>query len=294
MKTTKILSGITLTLMCSLVASLNAQEIYVAGNNVGEYGLDGSTINASLITGYSDLDGFAISGSDLFLVDYGSSLYAVAEYTTAGVSVNSDLIPTYVLGGFTASGSDLFLANEGGTISETTTSGTVVNDSLFSTGNQPVDIAISGNDIFVVNQVGLYNTIGEYTISGATVNADLISGLRGVQSIAISGNDLFVASVYNSTVGEYNATTGAAINASLISGLSYPESLAISGDDLFVGTGNNGTIGEYDVTTGAAINASFITGVAPEVIAISPAPEPSAGAVAGLGVAALWLWRRRK
>ena len=45
------------------------------------------------------------------------------------------------------------------------------------------DIAVSGSDLFVVNNSG--GTIGEYTTSGALVNAALISGLNGPWGIAI-------------------------------------------------------------------------------------------------------------
>jgi MYXO-CTERM domain-containing protein len=174
MKTTKIICGITLTLICNLAATLKAQNIYVEFANfenygsgaIGEYGLNGSTVNASLISGLDDPQGLAISGNDLFF---------------------ANLAPGYV---------------------------------------------------------------EEYKTSGATVNASLISGLSGVSGIAISGNNVFVDS--GTTVGEYT-TGGATVNASLISGL-------------------------YDATA----------------IAISPAPEPSAGALAALGAAALWLWHRRK
>jgi hypothetical protein len=54
-----------------------------------------------------------------------------------------------------------------------------------------------------------------------------------------------------------------------------------------------GFVGEY-TTSGATVNASLISGLdEPTGIAISPAPEPSAAALAGLGAAALGLRRRR-
>jgi len=114
------------------------------------------------------------------------------------------------------------------------------------------------------------------------------------QGIAISGNDLFVANNYLGTVGEYT-TSGATVNASLISGLAYPYGIAISGNDLFVANaGNNNTVGEY-TTSESTINASLISGLEnPVGIALGAVPEPSSGALAGVGGVALWLWRRRK
>jgi len=52
--TKKILFGIALALMCSSSVSLEAQDLYVANydtGTIGEYGLNGSSVNASLITG---------------------------------------------------------------------------------------------------------------------------------------------------------------------------------------------------------------------------------------------------
>lgn len=55
-----------------------------------------------------------------------------------------------------------------------------------------------------------------------------------------------------------------------------------------------GTISEY-TTSGQTINTSLVSGLTdPEGIAMSPAPEPPSLALAGLGAAALWIWRQRK
>jgi uncharacterized protein YjiK len=70
-----------------------------------------------------------------------------------------------------------------GTISEYTTSGTLVNSALVKGLHGPEDIAVSGGDLFVVNHAT--GTIGEYTTSGALVNSALVSGLHGPEGIAI-------------------------------------------------------------------------------------------------------------
>ena len=57
MSTRRQVYGIALVLTCSLAATVKAQNLYVGngGNGtIGEYGLNGSTVNASLISG---LDG---------------------------------------------------------------------------------------------------------------------------------------------------------------------------------------------------------------------------------------------
>jgi len=102
MKTTKKIYGIALALTCGMAATLKAQNLYVGnlGNyTIGEYGLDGSTVNTSLISGLNYPVGLAISGDDLFVANfYGDS---VGEYTTSGATVNASLIsgldsPAYI------------------------------------------------------------------------------------------------------------------------------------------------------------------------------------------------------
>jgi hypothetical protein len=150
-----------------------------------------------------------------------------------------------------------------GTIGEYTTSGATVNASLLSGLYYPDQIAISGSDMFVVQDSN--GTVGEYTTSGATVNASLITGLTNPIGIAVSGSNLFVSSDNNNTagagkIGEYT-TSGATVNASLITGLFSPANLAVSGSNLFVAEVNIAggyEVGEYN-TSGSTVNASLIT-----------------------------------
>lgn len=74
MRTTKKIYGIALALSCCLVATLKAQNIYIANyvyddSIVGEYAANGSIINASLITGLEYPAAIAISGTNLFVVN---------------------------------------------------------------------------------------------------------------------------------------------------------------------------------------------------------------------------------
>jgi hypothetical protein len=93
MKMTKKVCGITLALTCSLAATLNGQNIYV-GNfgsaTIGEYALDGSTVNGSLVSNPDGPTVFAISGNDLFVGNQDNG--TVGEYTTSGATVNASLI----------------------------------------------------------------------------------------------------------------------------------------------------------------------------------------------------------
>ncbi|MGA2439745.1 MAG: PEP-CTERM sorting domain-containing protein [Tepidisphaeraceae bacterium] len=108
-------------------------QIFVVnyGNGtIGEYGLDGSTVNASLVSGLSSPSDIAVSGSDLFVANFGSD--TIGEYTTSGTTVNADLVSGLdVPYRIAVSGSNLFVTNQGnGTIGEYTTSGATVNASL--------------------------------------------------------------------------------------------------------------------------------------------------------------------
>jgi hypothetical protein len=144
--------------------------------------------------------------------------------------------------------------------------GTPINSSFISGLGNAQDIAISGNNLYVADNIGTDNSgnVGAYN---ATTGASLFSISIGseawlmTQGIAISGNNLFV-SANNNTVGLYDATTGALINSNFItSGLSDPRGIVSSGNNLFVCNYSSGTVGQYNATSGASINNNFISGL---------------------------------
>ena len=101
----------------------------------------------------------------------------------------------------------------------------IVNAALVSGLISPIDIAISGGNLFVTDSVT--GTIGEYNATtGAIVDAALISGLNGPNGIAVSGGNLFVTNFQTGTIGEYTIS-GETVNASLISGLNEPTDIAV-------------------------------------------------------------------
>ena len=164
------------------------------------------------------------------------------------------------------------------TIAKYTTAGALVNASLVSGLDVPIDMAISGNDLFVADLAN--GRIGEYATDGTVINASLISGLNRPWGLAISGNNLFVANNGDGTVGEYT-TAGVPVNPVLISGLraDYLDGVAVSGNSLYVVNEYDGTIGECAVD-GSVVNASLINtltseGQNPFAIAIVPEPSPS-------------------
>src|SRR5271166_4018835 len=118
---------------------------------VGEYdAATGATINANFITGLDSPTALLLSGNTLFVANYDSG--TVGEYNaTTGAAINANFITGLM--------------------------------------NYPWGVALSGNNLFVVN-------------SGDTPGAG--------------------------TVGEYNATTGAVIKANFITGLNSPGGLVVA------------------------------------------------------------------
>jgi hypothetical protein len=147
---------------------------------MSEYTTSGTTVNASLISGFSDPRGIAVLGSNLFVINnYNNG--TIGEYTTSGTTINSTLAR---LGTMQSPGS-------------------------------PSAIAVNDSDIFVADQSR--GTVSEFTLSGTLVSASLITGLTTPEAMTLSGDDLFIGQG-NSTIGEYT-TSGATVNASLITGI---------------------------------------------------------------------------
>ena len=151
-------------------------------------------------------------------------------------------------------------------VSEYGLDGTVINASLTA---GPSGIAVSGQDIFVVNN----NSIYEYTTSGAVVSAPLVantqaSGLSSPFNIAVSGSNLFVTDSANNYIDEFT-TAGARVAVPLFQGFGFLEGIAVSGSYLFVGSSSQWSLGVY-TTSGAVVNASLIPGLSePAWFAIS-------------------------
>lgn len=266
-----------------LFVSVGRGQFFVYNQNgfagdaaVGEYNLDGTPVNANLITGLYFSTGIAVSGTNLFV---GDALTAgtIGEYTTSGKPINTSLITglSEPPAGIVVSGPYLFFANaENGTVSEYTTSGAVVSASLITGLNGPVALALSGSDLFVLN-IG-NGTVGKYTL-GATPgtitssNASLVTGFTpdDTYGLAVAGSYLFVGDSGTGRVGEYT-TSGTTINASLITGLTDGlSSIAVSGSYLYTTSDGSGAgageVGEYTLGTTpgtlTSSNASLITGL---------------------------------
>jgi hypothetical protein len=244
--------------------------IYVTSDiipaKIGKYASDGTTVNASLVSGLSLPFGIALSGSNLFVTNLSAG--TIGKYTTTGATVNAALVSG--LGSawgiaVTDDGTRLFVvSNSVGTIGEyDATTGATINAALVSGLNSPAGIAVSGTSLFVTSRGS--GTIGAYTTSGATVNPALVSGLTDPMGLALSGSNLFVAN--NGTIGKYT-TTGATVNAALVASGISSVGIALSGSHLFAVNGGN-SIGKYNATTGAIVNPALVMVSSPWALAVS-------------------------
>ena len=302
------------------VGVAGAQEIFVTnqlGGGVGEvsaYTASGALVSASYVSvpAFAGPDGLAASATNLY-VAYGN-VSQIGAYTLAGATVNQSFTGGAQVNdpwGMAVAGGNLYVANGSPlVVSEFNAStGAVENESLVTyptvgdNFGSPIDVAVSGNDLYVVWSVDGNSsyTIGEYNATtGAAINASLVTGLPSANDyyIAVSGNDLFASDTSTGDVSEYNATTGALINSARVTGINHPEGMAVFDGDLFVTSfgsytqAGTGTVGEYTLT-GGAVNASLITGLTGS-FAIAVVPEPSTWLMLAIGAAALLAFRRKR
>ena len=272
-----------------------------SGGSVGEYALDGSAINAELIsTMLSGPRGIVISGTNLLVSSYGYGFgIPIREFNRTGVIVNQSLTnDLFFARNLAVSGPNLYLTY-GTRVGEYTTSGTTVNELFVQHINDARGIGVSadGARLFVADfgdaGDGIAGSVGEYdAMTGAAINVALITGLSSPTGIALLGNSLYVANSGNGTIGKYNLD-GTPVNPAFITGLNNPLDLAAFGGNLYVVNNGTNSVGEYDAATGATINAALITGLNdPQGIAI--VPEPAAWTLIATGTLGLLAIRRRK
>ena len=281
-------------------------QIYVLGDYINEYGLDGSLLQHAYIPDHNG-NCFAIAGNDMFLAS--SSPYDnISEFGLDGSVISYPLMSgpgntrlgAPLENGLAISGGDMFVvyqATPPGTIhiGEYGLDGSTINSELITfQGAGPHNIAISGNDLFMTtgNNIAEFSVLNGALITGALLGAG--ANLNLASGLAISGNDMFVSSYDGGTVGEFGLD-GSIINASLLSGLSHPGGLAVSGSGLYVLDDSGQNIGEYGLD-GSTINASLINGQFDgNMTEIAVVPEPSSVALAALGISScVWFRRRSK
>jgi streptogramin lyase len=231
---------------------LAASYGYGYGADVGEYTIDGATVNQSLLHGTFLVD-IATSRSNIYLT-YGTR---VGKYTTSGTTVSEFLVQH-------------------------------LNDprGIAVSGDGTHFFVVDFGDV----PDGITGSVGEYdATTGAAINGALIVGLNDPTGIALSGNNLYVANSSAGTIGKYDLD-GTPVNPAFITGLSNPLDLAEFGGNLYVVNNGTNSIGEYDAATGATINSALITGLNdPQGIAI--VPEPTAWTLFVAGLAVLFAFR---
>ena len=290
----------SILIVVGLTASAaSADAIFVANSGgfgpgnpgtIGKYNVDGSTVNAALVTGLAAPFGLAAGDGNLYVSNNDAA--TVGKYTEAGATVSASLI---AIGGPTAinlSGASLFVEGtfDAAVKQYSSANGSLLNGAVVAGPNGIRQMAISGATLYTADNAT--GTVGKYTTSGTVINASLITGLAGLTGIAVSadGASLFVTSQNTDVISQYTST-GTLVNASLISGLSAPQNLAVVGSTLYVVNFGNGSVGKY-TTGGATINASLISGLNGP-LSIAVVPEPASLATAGAAATLLVARRRR-
>ena len=156
-KSNQIGDRFLLAVCLALLAGTARGQVFVGSSSVGtigKYEINGTTLNASLISGLNGPMALAVDGTSLFVANYGAG--TIGEYYEYnGTTVNASLISG--LNGPAAlavDGTSLFVANYGsGTIGEYATDGERLNASLISGLNGPAALAVDGTSLFVLVEV---------------------------------------------------------------------------------------------------------------------------------------------
>jgi len=229
-------------------------QIYVTNafaNTIGKYGLDGSVVSDSLITGLDFPFDIAVFGDNIYVANLSSGV--VGKYTTDGTTVNASLISGFPdLTALTVADGFLYVVDAvNGTVGKYNLDGTVVNAGLvMGLGSTPEGVAVSGTDLFVANPGN--GTIGKYMTDGGIINRDFIIDVPDPRRLAVAGGILYVSNFGAGTIGSYDAATGATLDLALITGLSGPLGIALSGDglSLYVANRDGNTIGLFPASGG--------------------------------------------
>jgi hypothetical protein len=218
--------------IAAVASGLNDDLFVTSGTTVSEYVVNAASgalqSSYTLITGLANAEGIAVSNGDLFIASTGGNIGAPTS--------TSGFVNEYTISGSTAN---------------------LLTPDLITGLNNPLALAISGNNLYVANRDGTGSTpppdgsVGEYTISNGSVsssNASLITGLYETAGVAVSGSNLYVLDDGNNgTVGSmtgtlygYTLNSGGNVASSpqtLVTGLDYPLGIATVPEPLSVSLG---------------------------------------------------------
>lgn len=311
----------------SLTPAVAQDEVFVAqdGLNTGTIGAydvsfgsdsaSGSTVNSDLITtppaGASTEVRVSLATDglgDLFVGEWatGSTTATIGEYSLNGTVINSSLLTLSDSSGVPQLVADsegqLFVAL-GGTVSEYTTGGTLLNSfKVGPVGGEEVNISAlaldSSDDLYLAFSVGLITldytdngVVSEYTASGSPIKKSLISTPNLINGLAVGGGNILVSISDGppdilARIDEYT-TGGTLVTQGFIANSGR---LALDGQGhLLVSDYGVGTVGAY-TTSGGLLNSTAISGVvgAEDILAI-PVPEPSAPGLLAVGAMGIFL-----
>lgn len=186
---TPLISG---TFFAPTAVAISGSDLYVAtSTTIGKYNaITGATINASLVAGLNQPNGIAVSGSNLFVTNWGTSGGYIGEYdTVTGATINTHLVTGLIQPtGIVASGSALFFTN-GNTVGKYDTLTDTLNPSFITGFINSFGITLSGSSLYVASwgfPAATGGSIGEYTTSGVPVNPSLVTGLSNPWDVVVA------------------------------------------------------------------------------------------------------------
>ena len=143
--------------------------VQMGDNTIGEYTMDGKTVNAALISTMQGTFGIAVSGSDLYITNGAHG--TVDKYTTDGKTVKLDLVAgLHSPLGIAVSGSNLYVTSNlggkvGGVVGVYTTDGKIINTALITGLSNPASIAVvdEGAEPLAVAHDGDPGTPGDHS-----------------------------------------------------------------------------------------------------------------------------------
>jgi hypothetical protein len=291
--------------MCGLAAGIGrADNVYVTnlGNNTNSIEKFNSAGSGSLFA--SSINGWALvfdsagnlygsSGSTIEKISPGGSSSAFANLGT-GFAAGMAFDPNGNLFVSTYSTDTIYKITPGGVVSVFATTG----------GSNPAGLAFDkAGNLYVA--YSYTDTIEKFAANSNVGTVFGTTGVDGPFGLAFDANGNLYASINgHNEIEEFNSLGNMSVflqgpipagNNSVLDG---PLGLAFdSSDNLYAVNDANNTI-EKITPGGASVFANSGSGLnSPFYIAIQPGlpvPEPSGVALAGLGAAALWLWRQAR